>query len=159
MLLQRGYVGHSLELTFARSDIWRSVVDSSYRLTSTRSIYCLATLFTANAMIAHPSIARGRKTETIEFPAPCSPDAVKASRRSEESRVEINLPRYGEGELEKMAFFCRKSLGIDDLRTLHIFERAPLLKRAVIVRVHRDAKRTGIGLPFEGVDEGRQKSK
>lgn len=66
-------------MTFARSDLWRSVVESSLLSLNEYTFYCLATLFTAIAMIAHPSIARGGETET-EFPVLCSPDAVRACR-------------------------------------------------------------------------------
>ena len=43
-----------LFMTFARSDLRRSVVESSLLSLNEYTSYCLATLFTAISMIAHP---------------------------------------------------------------------------------------------------------
>ena len=58
-----------------------------------------------------------------------------------------------------MSSSCGESLGLVNLHTLHVSGRTPLLKQGIVVRVLRDAERTGFGFPFEGVDEGRQKAR
>ena len=45
-----------------------------------------------------------------------------------------------------MSSCCRESLGIVDLHALHVSGHAPLLNRGFIVRVLRDAERTGFGI-------------
>lgn len=64
-----GAAAKGLHMAFARTDLERSVVESSLVSLNEYTFHCLATSFTAIAMIAHRSIARGRETETVEFPA------------------------------------------------------------------------------------------
>ena len=56
-------------MAVARSDLGRSVVESSLVSLNEYTFHCLTTSFTAIAMTAHPSIARERKTETVKFAA------------------------------------------------------------------------------------------
>ena len=58
-----------LHMAFARSDLRRSVVESSLVSLNEYTFHYLATSFAAIAVIAHPLIAPGRGTETVKFPA------------------------------------------------------------------------------------------